>query len=161
MAPKGAAQPGSARRFAVPAMNSDRIARIYRWVEYLSFGGALQACRVMYLKDVAGRRRALLCGDGDGRFLAELLRTNREVCVDFVDLSAGMVGVAQRRVGAMGPEAGGRTNFHVGDLRKLKANAGADYDLIATHFFLDCFDERDTGYVARRLASVAGPPSPA
>ncbi len=48
-------------------MNCDRVARFYRTLEYVSFGGALQACRVMYLREVAECRRAIVCGDGDGQ----------------------------------------------------------------------------------------------
>ena len=66
----------------------------------------------MFLGEVADSRRALLCGDGDGRFLAELLRANREVCADFVDLSAGMIDVARRRINAIGSQAADRANFY-------------------------------------------------
>ncbi len=140
------------------AMNCDRIARFYRTLEYLSFGGALQACRVMYLRDTADCRRALVCGDGDGRFTAALLRANRGALVDYVDLSAGMAGVARRRVEAIGVEAIARATFHTGDVREFSSGDGAAaYDLITAHFFLDCFDDADTAIVARTLASFAEP----
>ena len=141
----------------VAKMNCDRVARAYQTLEYFSFGGALQSCRVMFLGEVADCRRALLCGDGDGRFLAELLRTNREVCADFVDLSAGMVNAAKRRVDAMGSQKGARTNFHAGDVRCFEPVDTAAYDLITAHFFLDCFDDREVAGVARKLASLARP----
>jgi ubiquinone/menaquinone biosynthesis C-methylase UbiE len=138
-------------------MNCDRIARVYRTAEYASFGGVLQACRVMYLREIAESRRALVCGDGDGRFLAELLRANREVRVDYVDLSAGMARLARQRVEAIGPEAIARANFHVSDTREFNQGAHAAYDLITAHFFLDCFDDSDVASVARTLASFAQP----
>jgi SAM-dependent methyltransferase len=142
---------------SVAKMNCDRIARFYRPLEYVSFGGALQACRVLYVRDVADRQRALVCGDGDGRFLAELLRTNREVCADFVDLSEGMAELARLRVAAIGPEAAARAHFHVADVREFKPSDGAAYDLITAHFFLDCFDDAGVTSVARRLASYTRP----
>jgi ubiquinone/menaquinone biosynthesis C-methylase UbiE len=138
-------------------MNCDRIARTYRSLEYLSFGKALQACRAMYLDETAECRRALLCGDGDGRFLGELLRRNREVCVDFVDLSAGMVEVARRRANAIGSQAVARTRFHVGDVREVEMADGEFYDLITAHFFLDCFSDGDAARVAGQLAAFARP----
>jgi ubiquinone/menaquinone biosynthesis C-methylase UbiE len=141
----------------VAKMNCDRVARAYQTLEYFSFGGALQSCRVMFLGEVADCRRALLCGDGDGRFLAELLRTNREVCADFVDLSAGMINAAKRRVDAMGSQAGAQTNFHAGDVRCFEPVGTAAYDLITAHFFLDCFDDREVAGVARKLVSLARP----
>jgi SAM-dependent methyltransferase len=152
---EGVVKAGFATVFA--AMNCDRIARVYRMAEYSSFGGALQACRVMYLLDVAECRKALVCGDGDGRFIAELLAANREVRVDYVDLSAGMASLARRRVEAIGAGAAGRTRFHIGDLRNFQVDDGAAYDLITAHFFMDCFDDAEATNVARRLASFASP----
>src|ERR1700742_2247424 len=84
-----------------PVMNCDRIARWYHAAELLAFGGALQACRTMYVSEVSDCRRALLCGDGDGRFLAKLLRSNSKVRVDVVDLSERMTALAERRVDAL------------------------------------------------------------
>jgi ubiquinone/menaquinone biosynthesis C-methylase UbiE len=139
----------------VATMNCDRIAPVYRTAEYASFGGALQACRVMYLRDVAECRKALVCGDGDGRFLAELLRANREVRVDYVDLSAGMARLARQKVESIGAGAIARTLFHVGDVREFNLGDGAAYDLITAHFFLDCFDDAEATRVAGKLASFA------
>lgn len=146
-----AAVPSSAR------MNCDRIAPFYQAAEYLSFGGMVHACRVMFLGAVSDCRRALVCGDGDGRFLAELLRRNREVRADFVDLSAGMIDLAGRRVEAIGRDAVARTRFHVADLREFEFSDRAAYDLITAHFFLDCFDDAGVNNVAQRLSSVARP----
>jgi SAM-dependent methyltransferase len=153
------AQANAARPVArrVSAMNCDRIARWYHAAEYLVFGGALQACRTMFLGDVADCRRALVCGDGDGRFLAEMLRANREVRADVVDLSAGMIDIARRRVDASGLHGAARTRFHVGDVREFKSGDGALYDLLTTHFVLDCFDDAEVAGVARRLAALAEP----
>jgi SAM-dependent methyltransferase len=142
---------------SIATMNCDWIARFYRPLEYLSFGGALQACRAMYVRDVADCQRALVCGDGDGRFLAELLRTNRGICADFVDLSARMAGLAERRVAALGPEAAARARFHVADVREFNPRDGASYDLLTAHFFLDCFDDAEVTSITRRLASFARP----
>ncbi len=141
----------------VATMNCDRVARFYQAAENLAFGGALQACRVMYLAKVTDCRRALVCGDGDGRFLSALLRANRSACVDFVDLSARMARLARERVAALSAEACARTRFHVGDVRDFDAAAGERYDLITLHFFLDCFNGIEVASVARRLASLAQP----
>jgi SAM-dependent methyltransferase len=143
----------------VARMNCDRIARFYQALEYLSFGGLLQACRVRYLRDVAGCHKALVCGDGDGRFLSELLRTNPVVDADFVDLSAGMAVLARRRVDAIGSAASDRVRFHLEDIREFQPwdSDSGRYDLITAHFFLDCFDDREVGVVTRKLAAISKP----
>ena len=75
----------------MPSVNFDPIARPYRWLEYLSFGRELERRRFRYLPEVKSARRALVLGDGDGRFLAALVRQGGEVSVDYVDLSARML----------------------------------------------------------------------
>jgi SAM-dependent methyltransferase len=143
---------------AKAAMNCDLVARFYRLAEYLTFGGALQACRVMFLDEAKECGLALVCGDGDGRFLGELLRANSTVRVDYVDLSARMVDLAKGRAGATKAEVGGRTDFHVGDIRAFHPRDETPcYDLITTHFFMDCFDDAELANVTRRLAYFAKP----
>ena len=81
-------------------MNADPIARIYRWLEYASFGRALERCRFRFLDDVAEARCALLLGDGDGRFLDRLLKAAPSVAAETIDSSAEMLSLARVRCGA-------------------------------------------------------------
>jgi ubiquinone/menaquinone biosynthesis C-methylase UbiE len=130
-------------------MNCDRIARVYRWLEYLAFGRALERRRFRFLADTAGARRALVLGDGDGRFLRRLTEF-RNASIDCVDRSARMLELARNRAGA------GRIAYRHADALNLPL-APAEYDLIATHFFLDCFDERDLENLIERTAIAAQP----
>lgn len=139
-----------------PAMNCDWIAPFYRTAEHLSFGGKLEACRIAFVHELTDCRRSLLCGDGDGRFLAEFLRVNRNAQVDCVDLSTKMIELARRRVARLGTEFSARVRFHVGDVRNFKADDGS-YDLIGAHFFLDCFDDAGAARIAERFAAWAKP----
>jgi SAM-dependent methyltransferase len=141
---------------AKPAMNCDWIAPFYRTAEHVSFGGKLEACRAAFVGELKDCRQALLCGDGDGRFLVELLRTNRMVRVDCVDLSSEMIELARRRVARLGVEFLQRVRFFAGDLRDVTANERS-YDLIGAHFFLDCFDDAGVAGIAERFANWAEP----
>ena len=67
------------------AADFNRIAPAYRWLEYLSFGPMLERCRFYRLALLADRRRALVIGDGDGRFLARLMRQNAQLEAEAVD----------------------------------------------------------------------------
>jgi ubiquinone/menaquinone biosynthesis C-methylase UbiE len=78
------------------------------------------------------------------------------VPVDFVDLSAKMIDLAERRISGMGRSARARVAFHVGDVREF-APRPAGYDLITTHFFLDCFREAELAEVIGKLAGWATP----
>lgn len=133
--------------------NFDRIARPYRWLEYLSFGPMLERCRFYRIPQLADARRALVLGDGDGRFLARLLACNPELHVDAVDQSAAMLRLLERRVAAV--EAGERVRVHQSDAQAF-APAGA-YDLVVTHFFLDCFTTEEVQRLAEGIRPHLAP----
>ena len=97
-----------------------------------------------------------MCGGGDGRFLARLLRVNLHVEVDFVDLSPKMVELAERRVAGMGETFRKRVRFRVRDVREFEPRTDG-YDLIVTHFFLDCFSEPELAAIVACLGSWAVP----
>ena len=80
----------------------DRIARAYRWLEYLSFGRALERCRSLQLGAMDREGQALLLGDGDGRFTASLLARETSLRVVAVDSSAAMLALLSRRVRQVG-----------------------------------------------------------
>jgi len=84
----------------IEKMNADRIARLYRWLEYAIFGDTLQQRRTAFLTDIADARRVLVLGDGDGRFLEKLVEHNPKAHVDYVDLSGHMLKLARVRAGS-------------------------------------------------------------
>ena len=130
-------------------VNFDLLAHPYRWLEYLTFGPLLSRTRLQFLPRLLAARRALVLGDGDGRFLATLVAANPDIVVDAIDSSQRMLSLAARRVRHAGAAA--RVTFHHADLNiflppvppsRRDASAyepQAAYDLLVTHFFLDCF----------------------
>jgi SAM-dependent methyltransferase len=131
-------------------MNCDLIARHYWWIERLGMGRALERRRRWFLAEIGNARRALVLGDGDGRFLRELLRRNSLVRADYVDLSRRMLALARNRAGTE------RVNYQQADA--LTAEFPADeYDLIATHFFFDCFGPGELALLIQRVANAARP----
>ncbi len=130
-------------------MNCDPIARCYRWLEYLAFGRALERRRFRFLAEAAGARRALVLGDGDGRFLGRLAAISN-ACIDYVDLSSRMLELARKRGGTR------RVVYRQADALTLPLGP-AEYDLIAAHFFLDCLNERDLEALIERAARAAQP----
>ena len=135
-------------------MNCDSIARWYRLLEHIAFGRALERRRREYLSEVADARRVLILGDGDGRFTAEFLQRSKAISIDSVDLSSRMLQLAERRVHAClsGPA---QIRFHHGDA--LMMNFSGKYDLIVSHFFLDCFTPEEMPALVARIAGVACP----
>jgi SAM-dependent methyltransferase len=129
----------------------DALAPHYRWVEAVTFGPLLQWCRTVLLPHVRGCRRALVLGEGNGRFLAELLAANPDAAVDVLDISPAMLEMARRRVGNTD-----RVRFRRADARHATFPAAA-YDLVVTNFFLDCFPRPDLEGLIPRLADALEP----
>jgi SAM-dependent methyltransferase len=121
--------------------NFNRIARPYRWLEYLSLGSALENCRTHYLPQLLDRRHALVLGDGDGRFLAELLASNPGLHADAIDTSTTMLQLLRQRCEAATPNAATRLRTH--HANALTIPLEDSYDLVVTHFFLDCLTQPD------------------
>lgn len=126
----------------------DRISGMYRWMEWLTFGPFLQRTRCSFLPSLRQHRRALVLGDGDGRFTASLLATNAGVTVDAVDASPAMLRQLRGRA------CFDRIRTHAADVR-IWQPACRNYDLIATHFFLDCLTTEEVVDLASRLHDCA------
>jgi SAM-dependent methyltransferase len=131
-------------------MNCDSIAPHYWWIERLGMGRTLERRRRWFLPEIGNARRALVLGDGDGRFLKQLLRRNSVVRADYVDLSGRMLALARQKAGAE------RVKYQRADART--AEFGQDeYDLVTTHFFFDCFNANDLDTLIGRVANAARP----
>lgn len=131
------------------APNFDSLARVYRWMEYLSFGPMLERCRFHFLSECAGARHALVLGDGDGRFTARLLAINKKITIDAVDSSAAMLEELRRRADL---NAGLRLRTIHADLRQWMPDASG-YDLIVSHFFLDCLTTPEVDDLIQRMSA--------
>lgn len=144
---------GLGRERGVRKLNFDRLASLYRWMEWFSFGPYLWRARCAFLPEMSGARRALVLGDGDGRFTAALLRGNRRVRVDAVDVSEAMLRSLRRRAGA---EAG-RVRTEMRDVREWGQEGEAGYDLVVTHFLLDCLTTEDVRGLGERVRAKLAP----
>lgn len=130
--------------------NFDRLARVYRWMELVTFGPSLRRCRFRFLDQLGGCRAALVLGDGDGRFTARLLAANPTIRVDAVDASQAMLDALLRHAGLHRD----RVRTHAADARGWSPGNGT-YDLIVTHFFLDCLTTEEVAALAARLRTCA------
>lgn len=128
----------------------DPIARSYRFLEYGSFGPALWRRRIAFLPHLSQVRRVLMLGEGDGRFLQAFLQTNPHAEVDYLDASPVMTALARSR--GRSP----RVRFLTADAL-THVYPQAHYDLLVTHFFLDCFGPGELPGLIARLALAAQP----
>ena len=136
-----------------PTPNFDPLAKPYRWLEYLTFGPYLQRTRTHFLNELTHCRHALVLGDGDGRFTAQLLRINPQVQIHAVDASPKMLAALQKSAGSNA----NRISTEAADLRHWQPSPDTRYDLIATHFVLDCLTTEEIAHLAQRLISSIAP----
>jgi len=131
----------------------DFLAPYYDGMEALLAGKKLDLCRIAHLAGLPVCREALLVGEGHGRFLVQLLKSQPEVRITSVDSSAGMLWVARARLRRAGLP-GDRVTFRKKNLLEWTPPPAA-YDLIVTNFFLDCFTAAQLAELVPRLAAAA------
>jgi ubiquinone/menaquinone biosynthesis C-methylase UbiE len=129
-------------------VNFDRVAPFYEALETIAFGNALLRARIRWLRAIPSPGRALILGEGNGRFVSELLKVHPGVRIDCVDASAAMLKLVEARLG----EVSG-VRFLRRDIREW--TPVDSYDLIVTHFVLDCFEASEVKLVVEKLARVA------
>jgi ubiquinone/menaquinone biosynthesis C-methylase UbiE len=132
----------------------DAVAPWYRTLERIAFGDDLQRCRMACLSEIAAPRRALIVGEGDGRFLVELLRLHPEVEVDCIDASERMLQLARERIAEQFGDGAGRVRFQHQNIISWSPPE-REYDLVVTDFVLDCFSASALNDIIKKLARAA------
>jgi ubiquinone/menaquinone biosynthesis C-methylase UbiE len=131
----------------------DRLARIYRPLEYGAFGRDLERARFCFLEKLRVCRGILVLGEGDGRCLEQLVRAAPDAHIDCLDLSPAMLARAESSLPA---EARARVTFRQADLL-IATLPGKNYDAVITLFFLDCFTAEQTADIVHRIAASLQP----
>lgn len=139
--------------------NFDRIARPYRILERFTFGGALHRARLHFLPQLHSHKRALILGDGDGRFTAALLAANPHIHADAVDVSSTMLRMLTARTQGAHPTAAFRLRTYAADALTLDLPDARTYDLVVSHFFLDCFRQAELERLVVRIRPHLAPDS--
>jgi len=134
-------------------VNFDTIARPYRALEYVTLGRKLEETRLNFLSQLKTARKALVLGDGDGRFLARLLAENQTLEATAVDGSAVMLDLLHRRCRPYES----RLRIIRGDALELPFAPDGSYDLVVTHFFLDCFTEAQLNRLITKILPAMQP----
>lgn len=115
----------------------DKLAPWYLFLETISFGNQLQQCRISQLAELKEIKNVLILGDGNGRFLESLLKTNTNAKIESLDISKTMIGLANARITLL-PNSSHVVFIH-SDVFDWDFPKGK-YDLVVTNFFLDCFN---------------------
>jgi len=135
-------------------INFDPLARCYRALEFLAFGGDLERARFCLLDHLADRKSILVLGEGDGRALAQLVTIAPQARIHSLDLSPALIAKAKARIADT--PAAGRVTFECADAATHDFPPGK-YDAVVTLFFLDCFNAPQAAAVVDRIATALQP----
>lgn len=134
-------------------MSFDLVAPYYRTLETIAFGNALHRARIQWLGQIPRPNRTLIIGEGNGRFLCDFLHVHPGIDVDCIDVSNRMLQLAAARVRNTHPESSANVRFLQQDI--LQWIPHDCYDLLVTHFFLDCFRIEQLRSIVEKLAGAA------
>jgi len=122
-------------------------------MEFLLAGEKLQRCRTAFLSEVRAALNVLIVGERNGRFLVECRRSLPDARSTCVVASPRMLDSARKRLEHVGLNHDG-VDFVRADA--LVWTPGfATFDLIVTHFFLDCFRAEDVDRLVAKLSQAA------
>ena len=124
------------------------LAPIYDLLGSVVFMGALHKSQVELIQHIPNSEKVLILGGGTGKFLVDLLKANSFKSVTYVDVSPGMISKAKKKLKRL--DTGTEVNFICGGLEDIPVEK---YDLICTHYFLDCFEEGALSSVMLHLKS--------
>jgi ubiquinone/menaquinone biosynthesis C-methylase UbiE len=136
-------------------MNFDGIAPFYNVMERLAAGQRLHRCRVAFLDEIPVPKKALLVGEGHGRFLLPFRQKFPDTEITVLDGSAKMLEIAKQRL-EDNHVSTANTTFVRTDLRDWRGPAES-YDLIVTNFMLDCLTPPQIDQVVAQLSHLAKP----
>jgi SAM-dependent methyltransferase len=131
-------------------MSFDRLAPFYRMMEAIAAGGKLQRCRLAFLGEIPVPQRILLAGEGHGRFLPECARRFPDAEIVVVDASARMLEIARAKSDSP------RVSFIHADALDWQPPPER-FDLVVTHFFLDCLTATELAHVVAKFGAAASP----
>jgi ubiquinone/menaquinone biosynthesis C-methylase UbiE len=136
-------------------MSFDRLAPHYQWMEFVLAGEKLQRCRTAFLEQVSAPENILIWGEGNGRFLIECRRKWKDARILCADASERMLALANERIERFGLDANGIEFLRADVLKWSPMNKS--FDLVVTHFFLDCFRAEQLQQIVDRIAFAARP----
>jgi ubiquinone/menaquinone biosynthesis C-methylase UbiE len=133
-------------------MSFDLIASFYPLLEQIVFGSTLSQARRFFAGRVTEGNKILLIGEGNGRFLFEMVRQASSGSFTVVDSSTRMLAAARRRIATV--DRCPRVELIHTDIQEWRSPAG-QYDRIVTHFFLDLFTPYSICRIVEKISRLA------
>jgi ubiquinone/menaquinone biosynthesis C-methylase UbiE len=130
----------------------DSVASFYPLLEQTVFGSTLSRARGFFISRVTEGNNILLIGEGNGRFLFEMVKQTSSGSVTVLDSSARMLAAAAQRLASV--DRCSRIEFIHADILEWLSPV-AHYDRVVTHFFLDLFTPCGICRVVEKISRLA------
>lgn len=136
----------------------DNLANAYCALERLLFGQKLNQSRHhgLTVLEPDMPQRALILGDGDGRFSYYALRKSPNLQIDSIERSSKMRDLAQSRIQKLGASFENRHQYISTDARSFSF-PNSEYDIVVVQYFLDCFHTTDANSFIENFARTLKP----
>jgi SAM-dependent methyltransferase len=121
-------------------------------MERVVFGSALSRSRRLFAPRIAEGSNILLIGEGNGRFLLEMMKQTSSSTFTVVDSSARMLELAARRVATI--DRCPRIKWIHADIFEWESPV-VRYDRVVTHFFLDLFPPDRIRRIGEKISCLA------
>lgn len=142
-------------RFMRSGMSFDRVAPLYRGLEWILAGTILQNARTCHFDRLGNARHILVVGEGIGRSLEQLVIRAPVAEITVIEASAAMIEIAKRRLSRMHLSVS-RITWHHADIRSWDMEARS-FDTVITPFVMDCFLPADVEAIVARIGGAVGP----
>lgn len=130
--------------------NFDSVASFYDRLSKLVFGNTLLEAQCHFLNTIPPNSTVLILGGGSGELLQRLLDAQPLCRVYYVDASAKMISLTQKRVGDV-------TNVTFIRGTENDIPAAVRVDVVITNFYLDLFSELTLQRVVEKIKSHLKP----
>lgn len=140
------------------ARGFDLLSPVYDLLAWSWLGGRIPQSQIVWLPEALARAPtgpALIVGGGSGRFVGQLIDAGFQGRIVCLDVSRGMLERTRRLLSRRFPGRAGQVELRHGGVERLAG--GERFALIATHYFLDLFDEPALREVMRKLDGALAP----
>ena len=137
------------------AANYSLLASSYSFWEYLLLGRQLQRCSQTNIGEFASASKALLLGDGNGRFSTHLLTQFPEIQITSIDSSSSMLKQAKKWRGNARTKEDRIHNIQQ-NILECSVNH-ASFDVVVAQFFFDGFEQAQLELIAEKISGGLKP----
>lgn len=136
----------------------DNLATSYASLERLMFGHYLEQSRLHGITtfDSPHPQRALVLGEGDGRFTNLVLKEYPNLTVDSIERSSEMREQTKMRIQKLGKIYENRHRFIATEAKSFSF-PNSVYDIVVGQYFLDCFNTNDANKLLVKISRTLKP----